>query len=300
MGGMAAQIPIKNDPSGQRSRRSPRCARTRSARRATATTAPGWRIPASCRSPRKCSTGMMPSPNQLQQAAQDVNVTRDRPAARFRRGTITEAGLRDNVSVGLQYMAAWLGGQRLRADQQPDGRRRHRRNLPRADLAMDPPSDAACSTTAARSPAELFAQLSRGRAGPARSRRSARKAYASGHSKRPPRLLEEITTRARSSRRSSRCRAYQQLQLIPGSLRELASHDSHRTRLRQRLANESALEEASQRAYKAEDVVRLRGTVHVEHSPRAPGRREAVALRARKAVRQCAGRADRATRPCSR
>ena len=35
---------------------SPRCAPTRSARRATATTAPGSRIPTSCRSPRRCST----------------------------------------------------------------------------------------------------------------------------------------------------------------------------------------------------------------------------------------------------
>ena len=48
MGGMAAQIPIKNDQR-QTTRLSPRCAPTRSARYARAMTAPGWRIPISCR-----------------------------------------------------------------------------------------------------------------------------------------------------------------------------------------------------------------------------------------------------------
>ncbi len=55
MGGMAAQIPVKNDRRRTRPP-SPRCAPTRSARCATAMTAPGWRIPISCRSPRRCST----------------------------------------------------------------------------------------------------------------------------------------------------------------------------------------------------------------------------------------------------
>jgi malate synthase len=56
MGGMAAQIPIKGDPAPTKSP-SPRCAPTRSARRRTATTAPGSPIPISCRSRAKRSTG---------------------------------------------------------------------------------------------------------------------------------------------------------------------------------------------------------------------------------------------------
>ena len=42
--------------------------------------------------------------------------------------------------------------QRLRADLQPDGRRRHRRDQPLAGVAVDPLARRACSTTAARSP----------------------------------------------------------------------------------------------------------------------------------------------------
>ena len=44
-------------------------------------------------------------------------------------GEITEAGLRNNVNVGIQYLAAWLGGTGRGRDLQPDGGRRHRRDL---------------------------------------------------------------------------------------------------------------------------------------------------------------------------
>ena len=51
---------------------------------------------------------------------------------------ITEAGLRKNINVGIHYLGAWLGRQRLRADPQPDGRRGHRRDQPQPGLAVDP------------------------------------------------------------------------------------------------------------------------------------------------------------------
>jgi malate synthase len=50
-------------------------------------------------------------PNQLGKLREDVSVTApDLLAVAKTPGEITEAGLRNNVSVGLQYLAAWLSG----------------------------------------------------------------------------------------------------------------------------------------------------------------------------------------------
>jgi malate synthase len=50
-------------------------------------------------------------PNQLDRQRDDVSVTAtDLLAVAKTPGVTTEAGLRNNVSVGLQYLAAWLGG----------------------------------------------------------------------------------------------------------------------------------------------------------------------------------------------
>jgi malate synthase len=50
-------------------------------------------------------------PNQLDRQREDVSVTAaDLLAVAKTPGVTTEAGLRNNVSVGLQYLAAWLGG----------------------------------------------------------------------------------------------------------------------------------------------------------------------------------------------
>jgi len=50
-------------------------------------------------------------PNQLDRLREDVRVSADELLAVAKTpGGITEAGLRNNVSVGLQYLAAWLGG----------------------------------------------------------------------------------------------------------------------------------------------------------------------------------------------
>jgi malate synthase len=51
---------------------------------------------------------LMPTPNQLQKIP-DVAVTA-KDLLQIPQGTITEAGLRNNVSVSIQYLAAWLGG----------------------------------------------------------------------------------------------------------------------------------------------------------------------------------------------
>jgi len=50
-------------------------------------------------------------PNQLDKLREDVSVSAaDLLAIAKTPGEITEAGLRNNISVGLQYLAAWLGG----------------------------------------------------------------------------------------------------------------------------------------------------------------------------------------------
>ena len=50
-------------------------------------------------------------PNQLTRQRDDVSVSAaDLLAVSKTPGTITEAGLRNNISVGLQYLTSWLGG----------------------------------------------------------------------------------------------------------------------------------------------------------------------------------------------
>jgi malate synthase len=51
----------------------------------------------------------MPAPNQVQRLREDVHVTAA-DLLKVPRGTITEAGLRTNLRVGVQYLEAWLRG----------------------------------------------------------------------------------------------------------------------------------------------------------------------------------------------
>lgn len=56
-------------------------------------------------------TVLQKNPNQKQRQRDDVEVGRDQLLdVRVPGGRITEAGLRGNISVALQYLAAWLGG----------------------------------------------------------------------------------------------------------------------------------------------------------------------------------------------
>jgi len=51
------------------------------------------------------------APNQLGKLREDVHVSAGRLAGHLETpGAITEAGLRNNISVGLQYLANWLSG----------------------------------------------------------------------------------------------------------------------------------------------------------------------------------------------
>lgn len=51
----------------------------------------------------------MPTPNQIDKKREDVQVTAAQ-LVEVPTGTITEEGLRSNISVGIQYIASWLSG----------------------------------------------------------------------------------------------------------------------------------------------------------------------------------------------
>ena len=53
---------------------------------------------------------IMPTPNQLESGKQSETVVTQRDLLERPEGTITELGLRMNLSVGVQYLAAWLRG----------------------------------------------------------------------------------------------------------------------------------------------------------------------------------------------
>jgi malate synthase len=108
MGGMAAQIPIKNDPAANDAAMAKVLAdKEREAadgHDGTWVAHPGL-IPVALRAFDR----LMPGPNQVSRQRDDVQVTAAELLARPD-GTITEAGIRTNLSVGVQYLEAWLGG----------------------------------------------------------------------------------------------------------------------------------------------------------------------------------------------
>lgn len=108
MGGMAPQIPIKNDPkANEEALAKVRADKEREAsdgHDGTWVAHPGL-VPVA----KEVFDRLMPQPNQLDKKLADVQVTAQ-DLLQIPRGTITEAGLRNNVSVSIQYVAAWLGG----------------------------------------------------------------------------------------------------------------------------------------------------------------------------------------------
>ena len=134
MGGMAAQIPIKNDPAANEKAlekvRQDKLREVRAGHDGTWVAHPGL-VPIA----KKIFDEHMKEPTRFPAAATTCT-SRLRTCFRWSTGEITADGLRWNIDVGLQYLESWLRGVRLRADLQPDGRRRHRGNLPRAGVAM--------------------------------------------------------------------------------------------------------------------------------------------------------------------
>jgi malate synthase len=108
MGGMAAQIPIKNDPAANDAALAKVLAdKEREAsdgHDGTWVAHPGL-VPVAL----QAFDRHMPQPNQIDRQRPDVNVTAAELIA-APEGPITEAGVRLNLSVGVQYLEAWLGG----------------------------------------------------------------------------------------------------------------------------------------------------------------------------------------------
>jgi malate synthase len=108
VGGMAAQIPVKDDPeANEEAYAKVRADKEREANDGhdgTWVAHPGM-VPLA----KEVFDEIMPQPNQIDRQRPDVNPTAaellERPE-----GTITEAGLRNNISVGVQYLGAWLAG----------------------------------------------------------------------------------------------------------------------------------------------------------------------------------------------
>jgi len=108
MGGMAAQVPIKNDPVANEQAlekvRQDKLREVRAGHDGTWVAHPGL-VPIA----KQIFAEGMPAANQISKKREDVHVTaKDLLAAT--EGTITEAGLRWNIDVGLQYLEAWLRG----------------------------------------------------------------------------------------------------------------------------------------------------------------------------------------------
>jgi malate synthase len=108
MGGMAAQVPIKNDPVANQQAldkvRADKLREVKAGHDGTWVAHPGL-VPVA----REVFDEYMKGPNQIDRKREDVHVTA-KDLLEVPTGTITEAGLRWNIDVGLQYLEAWLRG----------------------------------------------------------------------------------------------------------------------------------------------------------------------------------------------
>ena len=108
MGGMAAQIPIRNDPAANaEALEKVRIDKEREAADGHDGT---WVAhPGLVETALKAFAKHMPGPNQLERLRDDVKVTAADLLEPFH-GPITENGVRWNIHVGIRYLEAWLGG----------------------------------------------------------------------------------------------------------------------------------------------------------------------------------------------
>jgi malate synthase len=109
MGGMAAQIPIKNDPAANEAAlekvRQDKLREVTDGCDGTWVAHPGL-VPIA----KQVFDQYMPGPNQYDRQRPDVNVSAKELLAFQPESPITEAGIRNNISVGIQYLGAWLAG----------------------------------------------------------------------------------------------------------------------------------------------------------------------------------------------
>ena len=108
MGGMAAQIPIKSDPAANEAAmekvRQDKLREVKAGHDGTWVAHPGL-VPLA----KQIFDQHMPEPNQIERKRDEVSIASN-DLLEVPTGTITEAGLRWNIDVGLQYLNSWLGG----------------------------------------------------------------------------------------------------------------------------------------------------------------------------------------------
>ncbi|ETN40482.1 malate synthase, glyoxysomal [Cyphellophora europaea CBS 101466] len=109
MGGMAAQIPIKDDPQANEkamdSVRQDKLREVRAGHDGTWVAHPALAAIAS-----DVFNKHMPTPNQLFKRREEVSVTKNDLLNMNMPGGITEEGIRKNLNIGLGYMEGWLRG----------------------------------------------------------------------------------------------------------------------------------------------------------------------------------------------
>lgn len=108
MGGMAAQIPIKNDPAANTAAmdkvRNDKLLEVKNGHDGT------WVAhPALVNVAMEVFNLHMPDKNQIHNLREDVNVSAS-DLLQAPKGTITEDGLRNNINVGILYIESWLRG----------------------------------------------------------------------------------------------------------------------------------------------------------------------------------------------
>jgi malate synthase len=109
MGGMAAQIPIKNDTAANDAA----VAKVRADKEREATDGHDgtWVAhPGLVGIAKEAFDRVMKTPNQIAKQRPDVKVTAADLLDFQPKGPITESGLRTNINIGIQYLGAWLAG----------------------------------------------------------------------------------------------------------------------------------------------------------------------------------------------
>ena len=108
MGGMAAQIPIRNDDAANNAALEK--VRADKSREAADGHDGTWVAhPALVPVAKEIFDKAMPTPNQLAKLREDVNITAA-DLLKLPEGNITEGGLRKNINIGLLYLKAWVAG----------------------------------------------------------------------------------------------------------------------------------------------------------------------------------------------
>jgi malate synthase len=108
IGGMAAQIPIKNDEDAN-------AAALEKVRKDKEREVKNGHDGTWVAHPALVAVAMaefnkhMPTPNQLQVSRDDVHIT-EQDLVTIPEGTVTESGIRKNINVGILYIESWLRG----------------------------------------------------------------------------------------------------------------------------------------------------------------------------------------------